>query len=191
MATTYVAQEYLKPFSFLLAVVQEGSHYFFACSQSAVASYCGQLSNQNMGNSHQRKACLISIDGHVAQNGLGSYAFPPEKLEELRQSENLREVCTASFVLNGVITNHNTTQIRLAQKKILLRERMGLQYEYWLSDPSSKIPSFLGQLKKKFFGVKTCQMVSYLIESADDISEGDLVEMEKMIEKAKTTHKSS
>jgi len=78
-----------------------------------------------------------------------------------------------------------TVMVRLAQKKILLRERIGLQYEYWLSDPSIKIPSFLEQLKKKFFGVKTSQMVSCLIESADDISEEDLAEMEKIIEKLK------
>lgn len=84
-----------------------------------------------------------------------------------------------------------TVMVRLAQKKILLRERMGLQYEYWLSDPTPKIPSFLVQLKRKFFGVKTSQMVCYLIESADDISEEDLMEMEKMIERAKKTGKSS
>ena len=63
---------------------------------------------------------------------------------------------------------------------------MGLHYEYWLADPTTKVPSFLEQIKKKFFGVKTSQMVSYLIESADDISEEDLAEMEKMIEKVKT-----
>ena len=83
-----------------------------------------------------------------------------------------------------------TVMVRLSEKKILLRERMGLQYEYWLSDPSTKIPSFLEQLRKKFFGVKTSQMVSYLIESADDISEEDLAEMERIIEKAKVNKSS-
>jgi len=78
-----------------------------------------------------------------------------------------------------------TVMVRLTQKKILLRERIGLQYEYWLSDPNTKVPSFLEQLKKKFFGLKTSHMVSYLIESADDISEEDIAEMEKIIEKAK------
>lgn len=79
-----------------------------------------------------------------------------------------------------------TVMVRLSQKGILMRERIGLQYEYWLSDPTTKVPSFLEQIKKKFFGVKTSQMVSYLIESADDISAEDLVEMEKIIEKVKT-----
>lgn len=79
-----------------------------------------------------------------------------------------------------------TVMVRLSQKGILMRERIGLQYEYWLSDPTIKVPSFLEQIKKKFFGIKTSQMVSYLIESADDISAEDLAEMEKMIEKVKT-----
>lgn len=79
-----------------------------------------------------------------------------------------------------------TVMVRLSQKGILMRERVGLQHEYWLSDPSTKVPSFLEQIKKKFFGVKTSQMVSYLIESADDISAEDLIEMEKIIEKVKT-----
>lgn len=79
-----------------------------------------------------------------------------------------------------------TVMLRLSQKGKLMRERIGLQYEYWLADPTIKVPSFLEQIKKKFFGVKTSQMVSYLIESADDISAEDLEEMKKMIEKIKT-----
>ncbi len=78
-----------------------------------------------------------------------------------------------------------TVMSRLSQKKILERERVGLHYEYWLSDPTSKVPSFFEQLKKKFFGVKTSLMVSYLIESADDLSADDLIEMEKVIKKLK------
>lgn len=79
-----------------------------------------------------------------------------------------------------------TVMVRLSQKGVLMRERLGLQHEYRLSDPTTKVPSFLEQIKKKFFGVKTSQMVSYLIESADDISAEDLIEMEKIIEKVKT-----
>lgn len=82
-----------------------------------------------------------------------------------------------------------TVMVRLTQKGTLLRERIGLHYEYWLSNPIAKVPSFIDQLKKRIFGVKTSQMVSYLLESADDISEEDLVDMEKMIEKAKTNRK--
>lgn len=78
-----------------------------------------------------------------------------------------------------------TVMARLTQKGILMRERVRLQHEYWLTDPTTKVPSLLEHIKKKFFGLKTSQMVSYLIESADDISEEELAEMEKILEKAK------
>lgn len=79
-----------------------------------------------------------------------------------------------------------TVMNRLAEKKQLARERMGLQYEYWILSSQAKVPSFIEQFKKKIFGIKTSAMVSYLIESADDITTEDLIEMEKMIEKAKS-----
>lgn len=82
-----------------------------------------------------------------------------------------------------------TVMVRLANKGVLARERVGLHYEYWLVTPTAKIPSFIEQFKKKIFGVKTSMMVNYLLESADDISEEDLAEMEKMIEKAKLNRK--
>ncbi len=78
-----------------------------------------------------------------------------------------------------------TVMHRLAEKKLLARERVGLQYEYWMISSAGKVPSFLQQLKQKICGTKTSVMVSYLIESADDITDEDLVEMEKLIEHAK------
>lgn len=80
--------------------------------------------------------------------------------------------------------NYNTIMTvmsRLAEKKLIARERIGLHYEYWIVNTSS----FLLSLKHKFFGVKTSTLVSHLIESADDLSENDLDEMEKMIQKAR------
>jgi predicted transcriptional regulator len=82
-----------------------------------------------------------------------------------------------------------TVMVRLAKKEVLARERIGLQHEYWLVTSTEKIPSFIQQFKKKIFGVKTSAMVSYLIESADDISDEDLTDMEKIIEKAKSNRK--
>lgn len=82
-----------------------------------------------------------------------------------------------------------TVMSRLAKKGLLARERTGLQHEYWQATSMEKVPSFLEQFKKKVFGIKTSVMVNYLIESATDISDDDLVEMEKMIEKAKAVRK--
>lgn len=82
--------------------------------------------------------------------------------------------------------NYNTVMTvmsRLAEKKQLGREKMGLHYEYWITKGPDF--SFFKNLKQKFFGVKTSVVINHLIESADDLSGEDLAEMEKLIEKAK------
>lgn len=87
--------------------------------------------------------------------------------------------------------NYNTVMTvmsRLAEKKKLARERVGLQYEYWLLKPSESF-SFLDKIKQKFSGVKTTVLVSHLIESADDLSDEDLVEMEKILQKRRDSRK--
>lgn len=87
--------------------------------------------------------------------------------------------------------NYNTVMTvmsRLAEKKQLGRERRGLQYEYWLLDSNESF-SFLDKMKQKFSSVKTTALVSHLIESADDISDEDLMEMEKLLQKMKDSRK--
>lgn len=87
--------------------------------------------------------------------------------------------------------NYNTIMTvmsRLVEKKELARERMGLHYEYW-RPASSLSSSFLLQLKQKFFGGTTKLLVNHLIETAEDLSEEDLVEMEKMVQKARSAKK--
>jgi predicted transcriptional regulator len=81
-----------------------------------------------------------------------------------------------------------TVMSRLAEKKQLGRERIGLQYEYWLTSPSATF-SFLDKLKQKFAGVKTSALVNYLIESADDLTNEDLAEMEKIVQQLKNSRK--
>lgn len=82
-----------------------------------------------------------------------------------------------------------TVMSRLSEKKVLGREKIGLQYEYWLLSEKSTPLSFLNQLKNKLFGHKTSEMVSYLIESADEISTEELAEMEKALAKARKERK--
>lgn len=80
--------------------------------------------------------------------------------------------------------NYNTVMTvmsRLAEKKQLSRERVGLQYEYWLNSPSESF-SFLDKIIQKFSGIKTTALVSHLIESAEDISDEDLDEMERTLQ---------
>lgn len=87
--------------------------------------------------------------------------------------------------------NYNTVMTvmsRLADKKQLARERIGLQYEYWLLKPSDFF-SFLNKIKQKFSGMKTTTLVSHLIESAEDLSDDDLLEMEKLLQKTRDSRK--
>lgn len=87
--------------------------------------------------------------------------------------------------------NYNTVMTvmsRLAEKKQLQRERMGLQYEYWLPTSYSSF-SFLDKIKQKFSGINTKTLVSHMIESADDLSDEDLIEMEKILHKMREAKK--
>lgn len=91
----------------------------------------------------------------------------------------------------GATDNYNTVMTvmtRLVEKKQLFRQRTGLQYEYWLLHPSSFF-SFLDKIKQKFSGIKTTTLVSHLIESAEDISDEDLLEMEKSLQKIRDSRK--
>ncbi len=111
-------------------------------------------------------------------------------LQILRTGER-KSVRDVQILLGGQdkYTTVMTVMNRLAEKKQLARERMGLHYEYWILSSPTKTRSFLEQIKQKMFGFKTTAMVSYLIESADDITDEDLVEMEKIIEQAKEQRK--
>ena len=88
----------------------------------------------------------------------------------------------------GEKDNYNTimtVMLRLSEKKILARERMGIHYEYWLLPSQEKVPSFFEQLKQKVFGVKTTELISYLIESNEEMSDEEFAEVEKLIQKSK------
>ena len=93
----------------------------------------------------------------------------------------------------GGADNYNTVMTvmtRLAQKKQLARVRIGLHYEYWIVHPKpSETTSILEKFKQKFFGVKTTALVSHLIESADDLTDEDLAEMERLDKKIRASKK--
>lgn len=84
-----------------------------------------------------------------------------------------------------------TVMSRLTEKNVLARERMGAHYEYWLLSPKGKISAFIDQFKRKIFGIKTSEMINYLFENAEDISDEEFAEMEKMLEKARAKRKTT
>ncbi len=78
-----------------------------------------------------------------------------------------------------------TVMSRLVDKKLLGRERVGLRYEYWLLKDHENPQPLLERLRSRLFGMKTADVVSYLINEADDLSHEDLEKVEKMIATAK------
>ncbi|HEY5236020.1 MAG TPA: BlaI/MecI/CopY family transcriptional regulator [Rhabdochlamydiaceae bacterium] len=83
-----------------------------------------------------------------------------------------------------------TVMSRLVEKKELQRERIGLQYHYSMNRSKKSAPSsLLERLKAKIFGGRSASMISYLLESGDDITEEELSEMEKLIHEVKKARK--
>jgi len=74
-----------------------------------------------------------------------------------------------------------TVMNRMVEKGLLKREKIGLQYAYWIV--SSK-PSYFSRLKEKFFEAESASLAAYLIESGD-ITDSELVELEELIKKKK------
>src|ERR1700733_11068767 len=65
-----------------------------------------------------------------------------------------------------------TVMSRLVEKKELQREGVGLQYHYSMNRSKKSAPSsLLERLKAKIFGGRSASMISYLLESGDDITE--------------------
>lgn len=90
----------------------------------------------------------------------------------------------------GSYTTIMTVMSRMADKGELMREKEGKQYIYWVvpqNDSPSK--SILQRIQNKVFGGKSAAMVSYLLESDQEISDQDLVEIEKLIQKRKLEKK--
>ena len=86
--------------------------------------------------------------------------------------------------------NYNTVMTvmnRLVEKERLGRERCGLQCQYWVLEKNPV--SLLDRFKEKLFGMKTSEMVAYLIESTNDLTDEDFAQMEKMLQNAKARKK--
>lgn len=84
-----------------------------------------------------------------------------------------------------------TVMNRMVDKQLLKRERVGLQYVYQASElkrPTAK-PTFLNKLKQKIFGGRSAVMVSYLLESCDDITDAEIGEIERTIQEMKDARK--
>src|SRR5689334_15854334 len=79
-----------------------------------------------------------------------------------------------------------TVMNRLVAKGELLRMRDGQSYRYSVQTQRPRF-SLFEKWRQKIFGGKSALMISYLLESGQDITEEELKEIEKLIATAKTS----
>lgn len=90
----------------------------------------------------------------------------------------------------GGYTTIMTVMGRMADKGELMREKEGKQYTYWIAsqnEASSK--NILKRIQDKIFAGKPTAMVSYLLNADSEISDQDLEEIEKLIQKRRSEKK--
>jgi BlaI family transcriptional regulator, penicillinase repressor len=90
----------------------------------------------------------------------------------------------------GSYTTIMTVMGRMADKGELMREKDGRQYVYWATlQNESPSKNILKRIQDKIFGGKSTAMVSYLLEADNEISDKDLEEIEKLIQKRRSEKK--
>ena len=90
----------------------------------------------------------------------------------------------------GSYTTIMTVMSRMKEKGELMRKKEGKQYFYWI-ESLNKTPSknILQRIQDKIFGGKSTAMVSYLLETDLQISDEELLEIERLIEKRRLEKK--
>lgn len=96
----------------------------------------------------------------------------------------------ASLGSGGGYTTIMTVMSRMADKGELMRKKEGKQYFYWI-EVANQAPSknILQRIQDKIFGGKSTAMVSYLLEANQEISDQELAEIEKLIQKRRSEKK--
>jgi predicted transcriptional regulator len=77
-----------------------------------------------------------------------------------------------------------TVMNRLVVKGDLHRERVGQSYRY-STQAQKPLFTLFEKWKNKIFGGKSALMISYLLESSEDITDQDLIQIEQLISQAK------
>lgn len=122
----------------------------------------------------------------MSKLGFGELELLIQKVIRDRRQATVRDV-HESLGNNSSYTTIMTVMSRMAEKGELIREKEGKQYLYWLS-PKNKAPtkSVLQRIQDKIFNGKSTAMISYLLESTQTISDEELAEIEKMIQKRRS-----
>ena len=97
--------------------------------------------------------------------------------------------CTVRDVLQALgredkYTTIMTVMNRLVVKGELHRERDGQSYRYSLQTKKAR-HSLFEKWRQKIFGGNSALMISYLLESCNDITEEELQQIEQLVDQAK------
>jgi predicted transcriptional regulator len=99
------------------------------------------------------------------------------------QKMSVKEVHQLLGVQNKY-TTIMTVMSRLVEKKLLDKEKIGHQNFFWLVSNKIKETLFV-RLKKMIYGSKTAEVVTYLIDSAEDISDIEYDQIMSLLQEAK------
>lgn len=125
----------------------------------------------------------------MAKRGFGELELLILKIIRKKEPVTVREVYN-TLGSTGSYTTIMTVMSRMADKGDLLRIKNGKQYIYKLNHqntPSSK--TTLNRIVDKIFGGKPIALMSYLLTHEQDISENELDEIEKLIQKRRLEQK--
>ncbi len=126
----------------------------------------------------------------MAKLGFGELELSILKIVRELGRATVREVYEKMGSVGGY-TTIMTVMSRMADKGELMREKEGKQYVYWIiSQNESSSKNILKRIQDKIFGGKPTAMVSYLLDSENEISDKDLEEIEKLIQKRSSEKKS-
>jgi BlaI family transcriptional regulator, penicillinase repressor len=125
----------------------------------------------------------------VAKLGFGELELSILKIIKGLGRVTVRDVYE-SLGSEGGYTTIMTVMSRMADKGELMREKEGKQYVYWIvSQNESSSKNILKRIQDKIFGGKPTAMVSYLLDADSEISDKDLEEIEKLIQKRRSEKK--
>jgi len=125
---------------------------------------------------------------------MGKLGFGELELSILHVVQKLGRVTVRDVYVSlgseGSYTTIMTVMGRMADKGELMREKQGKQYFYW-NESTNQAPSknILQRIQDKIFGGKSTAMVSYLLEADQEISDQELAEIEKLIQKRRSEKK--
>jgi predicted transcriptional regulator len=125
----------------------------------------------------------------VRKLGFGELELSILKIVREQGRVTVRDVYE-SLGSGGSYTTIMTVMSRMADKGELMREKEGKQYVYWvISQNAFSSKNVLKRIQDKIFGGKPTAMVSYLLEVDQEISDKELEEIEKLIQKRRSERK--